>query len=261
MKQKIFHVDAFAERLFAGNPASVCILDEWLSADIMQKIAEENNLSETAFAVNKGEYYELRWFTPIVEVDLCGHATLATAHVLFNHLGFPGKAIRFESRSGTLNVSKNNEYLVLNFPTDKIEKISTPVALLASLNIKPIDAYKGITDIMFTYQSQAEIERLRPDFGKMSAATVRGVITTAKGNDCDFVSRFFAPGVGVNEDPVTGSAHTTLIPYWAEKLKKTEMDAIQLSKRRGYLKCKHLGERVEIAGKAKTYLEGFIETE
>lgn len=261
MKQKIFQVDAFTREAFSGNPAGVCILEKWPSDELMQNIAKENNLSETAFAVNKGEYYELRWFTPTVEVDLCGHATLATSHVLFNHLKYKGKVIRFESRSGILKVRKDNNLLVLNFPTDKFEKTTSPVALLASLNIKPIDAYKGKTDIMIVYQNQAEIERLRPDFGKMSAATVRGVIVTAQGNECDFVSRFFAPGVGINEDPVTGSAHTTLIPYWAEKLKKKDMNAIQLSKRRGYLKCKYLGERVEIAGKAITYLEGFIDIE
>lgn len=261
MKQKIFQVDAFTLEAFSGNPAAVLILDNWLCDELMQKIAEENNLSETAFTVNKGDYYELRWFTPDVEVDLCGHATLATAQVLFNHLEYSGNVIQFESKSGILKVRKDGDLLVLDFPTDRIEKISVPTALLSSMNIKPVDAYKGKTDIMLIYQNQADIERLRPDFGKMYAATVRGVIATAKGNECDFVSRFFAPCVGVNEDPVTGSAHTTLIPYWTEKLGKKEMIAIQLSKRRGYLKCKYLGERVEIAGKAITYMEGFIETE
>lgn len=258
MKQKIFQVDAFTRDAFSGNPAGVCIMEKWISDDLMQKIAEENNLAETAFAVNKGDYYELRWFTPLVEVDLCGHATLAASHVLFNHLSYSKKEIHFESRSGTLKVRKDRDLLVLNLPTDKTEKISPPAALLASLNIAPIEAYKGITDIMLIYKNQTEIERLHPDFGKMRSTTVRGVIVTAKGNDCDFVSRFFAPGVGINEDPVTGSAHTTLIPYWSAQLKKIEMEAVQLSKRRGYLKCKHLGERVEIAGKAITYLEGFI---
>ncbi|MFH0867506.1 MAG: PhzF family phenazine biosynthesis protein [Bacteroidota bacterium] len=261
MKHKIFQVDAFTREAFSGNPAAVCILDKWLRDELMQKIAEENNLSETAFAVNKGNYYELRWFTPTVEVDLCGHATLATAQVLFNHLEHSGNVISFESRSGVLRVRKDSDLLVLDFPADKIEKITPPAALLASLNIRPVEAYKGKTDIMLIYQNQVEIERLRPDFGKMCAATVRGVITTAKGNESDFVSRFFAPCVGVNEDPVTGSAHTTLIPYWTGKLGKEEMTAIQLSKRRGYLKCKYLGERVEIAGKARTYMEGFIDTE
>lgn len=258
MKQKIYQVDAFTRDAFSGNPAAVCILKEWMDDGLMQKIAEENNLSETAFAVNKGDHYELRWFTPAVEVDLCGHATLATAHVLFNHEKFSGDTISFKSKSGLLKVRKDKELLILNFPTDNTEKISAPATLLSSLNIKPVETYKGKTDFMLVFQNQTEIERLRPDFGTMSAATVRGVIVTAKGNECDFVSRFFGPGVGINEDPVTGSAHTTLIPYWTKQLNKTEMNAMQLSKRRGYLNCKYLGERVEIAGQARTYMEGSI---
>jgi PhzF family phenazine biosynthesis protein len=259
MKQKIYQADAFTRDAFSGNPAAVCILNEWLNDELMQKIAEENNLSETAFAVNRGAHYELRWFTPSVEVDLCGHATLATAHILFNHEKFSGDTISFSSKSGLLKVRKEKDILVLNFPTDKIEKISAPATLLSSLNIKPVEVYKGKTDIMLVFQNQAEIEKLRPDFGTMSAATVRGVIVTAQGIECDFVSRFFAPGVGINEDPVTGSAHTSLIPYWTKQLNKTEMTAMQLSKRRGYLNCKYLGDRVEIAGKARTFLEGNIE--
>lgn len=258
MKQQIYQIDAFTDKLFCGNPAAVCILSEWLSDEIMQKIAGENNLSETAFAVLNGDHFDIRWFTPTLEVDLCGHATLAAAHVLFEHEGYTENIIHFKSRSGILKVRKESGYLILNFPTDTLQKISLPHGLKESMNIQPSEAYKGISDILLVYKDQSEIEKLRPDFDRMLTVAVRGVIVTAKGNEADFVSRFFAPNSGVNEDPVTGSAHTTLIPYWSEKLSKKEMTAIQLSKRKGYLNCKYLGERVEIAGKAITYLKGMI---
>jgi PhzF family phenazine biosynthesis protein len=259
MKQKLYQVDAFAEKLYTGNPAGVCPLSEWLPAELMQHIAMENNLAETAFFVKDGDKYHIRWFTPLVEVDLCGHATLAASHVIFNYTGYEKESIHFTSRSGDLFVRKEGEYIILNFPTDTLEKAETPIALAEGLGMAPLETYKGITDYLLVYGSQKQIEMFQPDFRMLARALSRGVIVTAKGDDCDFVSRFFAPYVGVDEDPVTGSAHTTLIPYWKKVLGKTEMTAMQLSKRKGWLKCKYLGERVEIGGKAVTYFSGEIE--
>lgn len=256
---KLYQVDAFAEKLFAGNPAAVCPLEEWLPDELMQKIAMENNLSETAFFVKEDDKYNIRWFTPLLEVKLCGHATLASAHVIFEYLEHGSDTINFNSASGILTVRKENEYLVMNFPTDKIEKTKVPFTIIEGMGISPIEAYKGVSDYMLIYKDQEQIEKIQPDFMMLSKAAVRGIIITAKGKDCDFVSRFFAPVSGVNEDPVTGSAHTTLIPYWQKVLGKNEMTAIQLSKRQGHLNCKYLNERVEIAGKARTYLIGEIE--
>jgi PhzF family phenazine biosynthesis protein len=261
MKLKLYQIDAFAEKLFMGNPAGECPLDKWLPDELMQKIAMENNLSETGFFVKEGDVYHIRWFTPAVEVDLCGHATLAAAHVIFEYLNYKQNTIHFKSRSGDLFVRKENEYLVLNFPADKITKVEIPATLIEGLGIAPVESYKGISDYLLVYKNQEEVEKINPDFKVLSQTGTRGFIVTARGNECDFVSRFFAPGVGVGEDPVTGSAHTTLTPYWKKVLGKNEMTAMQLSKRKGHLNCKYLGERVEIAGKAKTYLIGEIETE
>jgi PhzF family phenazine biosynthesis protein len=261
MKLKFYQVDAFAEKLFMGNPAGECPLDKWLPDEVMQKIAMENNLAETGFFVMDGDAYHIRWFTPAVEVDLCGHATLAAAHVIFEYLKHDSKVIHFTSRSGDLYVRKENELLVMNFPTDKIERTEIPASLIDAMGIAPKEAYKGISDYLLVYESQEQVEKLAPDFKILSQTGSRGFIATAKGNECDFVSRFFAPGVGIDEDPVTGSAHTSLTPYWQKVLGKNEMTAMQLSKRKGHLKCTYLGERVEIAGKAKTYLIGEIETE
>ncbi|MGD0710994.1 MAG: PhzF family phenazine biosynthesis protein [Bacteroidales bacterium] len=261
MKLKLYQVDAFAEKLFMGNPAGECPLDKWLSDEVMQKIAMENNLSETGFFVKEGDAYHIRWFTPAVEVDLCGHATLAAAHVIFEYRKHDSKVIHFTSRSGDLFVRKENDLLVLDFPADKIERTEIPATLIKALGIAPKEAYKGGSDYLLVYESQEQVEKINPNFKILAQTGSRGFIVTARGNDCDFVSRFFAPGVGVDEDPVTGSAHTTLTPYWYKVLGKNEMTAMQLSKRKGHLKCKYLGERVEIAGKAKTYLIGEIETE
>jgi PhzF family phenazine biosynthesis protein len=258
MKIKLFQVDAFTNKLFGGNPAGVCPLDEWLPEAIMQNIAFENNLAETAFFVNNGTDYELRWFTPLAEVDLCGHATLASAHVLFNHLDYNKKEIVFHSRSGELKVRKDNGKMTLDFPTDLVKKAEASEDLLKAIGKKPIEVLKGKTDYMFVYSTQKEIEEIFPDFELIKKSNVRGVIVTAKGDSVDFVSRFFAPLVGVNEDPVTGSAHTTLIPYWAGVLEKKELTAMQLSKRKGHLNCKLINGRVEISGYAVTYLEGNI---
>ena len=259
---KIYQIDAFTKNVFSGNPAAVCPLEEWISDEIMQKIAAENNLAETAFYVKKDDEYEIRWFTPTVEVDLCGHATLASAFVLFNYENHNDNRITFFSpRSGNLTVTKDGELLSLNFPTDTLEPIILNNEILDSFDIKPQLAFKGKTDYMLVFNTEEEILNLKPNFDKISKLKVRGVIATAKGNNSDFVSRFFGPQSGVNEDPVTGSAHTTLIPYWSKELHKTKLTAIQLSERKGFLDCELLGDRVRISGHAKCYLIGnlFIE--
>lgn len=259
MKQKIYQVDAFAEEVFTGNPAAVCPLDDWLSDEVMQKIGMENNLAETAFFVNKGDHYELRWFTPLVEVDLCGHATLAAAYVLFHHEGHESDVIQFHSpRSGPLTVTRKGDLLTLNFPTDKLEEIPISEAILSCLGQRPKAAFKGLTDYLLVFENEQQIREATPDMVKIEALGGRGTIITAPGDEMDFVSRFFAPQCGVPEDPVTGSAHTTLTPYWAKQLNKTEMTAMQISTRKGRLKCTYLNDRVELSGKAKLYLEGAI---
>ncbi|MFH0736922.1 MAG: PhzF family phenazine biosynthesis protein [bacterium] len=260
MKIKLYQVDAFTDELYHGNPAAVCILKEWLSETQMQNIAAENNLSETAFVVKVGDGYEIRWFTPLVEVNLCGHATLASAFVLFNFYCQNNQKIEFHSlKSGLLTVKKENDLIVLNFPSDISLEVKIPELLLKAFNFTPITAYKGKTDYLLLFSSQQEIEELKPNFQLIYSSGVRGVIATAKGNEADFVSRFFAPFVGINEDPVTGSAHTTLIPFWSEKLGKTDLTAKQLSKRKGELNCQFLGDRVNIAGHAVLYMVGEIE--
>lgn len=259
MNQKIYQVDAFAEEVFTGNPAAVCPLEEWLSDEVMQNIGMENNLAETAFFVKKGDVYELRWFTPLVEVDLCGHATLAAAYVLFNHEGHDSDVINFHSpRSGPLTVIRNGSLLTLNFPTDKLEEITLSEEVLSCFEEKPHSAYKGLTDFLLVFDNEAQIRKAIPDLVKVEELGGRGTIITAPGDEVDFVSRFFAPQCGVPEDPVTGSAHTTLTPYWSKTLDKKEMTATQLSKRTGHLKCVYLHDRVEISGKAKLYLTGEI---
>ena len=259
MKIKLYQADAFTKNLFSGNPAAICQLDGWLEDSQLQNIAMENNLAETAFYIKNGNGFHIRWFTPNKEVDLCGHATLAAAHIIFSEMNFSGSEITFDSRSGKLTVRRENNFLVLNFPSDKMKKVSLSQQLIVALGSTPMEAYKGREDYMLVYGTQEQIERMKPDFRKLAEVEARGVIVTAKGKDCDFVSRFFAPAFAIDEDPVTGSAHTSLTPYWANKLGKTELNAVQLSKRKGYLKCKYLGERVEIAGEAKLYLRGEIE--
>jgi PhzF family phenazine biosynthesis protein len=259
MPQKLYQIDAFANEVFSGNPAAVCPLEQWLSDELMQKIAMENNLAETAFYVKQGNQYQLRWFTPTVEVDLCGHATLATAFVLFNHENHTGNTIDFYSpRSGILTVTKEGELLTLNFPTDQLEAIQLTDQLISGFNIKAQLAFKGKTDYMLVYENEEEIKKIIPSFDVISELKARGIIVTAEGDKVDFVSRFFAPAAGVNEDPVTGSAHTSLIPYWSKRLGKTELTALQLSSRKGHLKCRYLNDRVEISGRGKLYLTGEI---
>jgi PhzF family phenazine biosynthesis protein len=262
MNLKIYQVDAFTDTIFSGNPAAVCPLDAWLPDHLMQNIALENNLSETAFYVKAGDEYHIRWFTPTVEVDLCGHATLAAAHVLFHHENHMGKEITFHShRSGVLKVYKQDQLLTLDFPADTFQQIEWPNEMLSGFNVIPQEAYKGKSDYMLVFGSEDLVKNIEPDYSIISTWKVRGVIVTAKGDNVDFVSRFFAPQSGVNEDPVTGSAHTTLTPYWSAKLDKKEFTAIQLSDRKGYLSCKLLGNRVQISGNARTYLIGEIITE
>lgn len=259
MKLKIYQVDAFTDAVFSGNPAAVVPLQKWPDNDLLQKIAMENNLAETAFYVKSGKEYHIRWFTPTVEVDLCGHATLATAFVLFNHENYSGKTIHFYSaRSGQLPVTRSGDYLTLNFPADEFRAAELPGEMKKIFGAAPVEILKGKTDYVFVFENEAQIRNMVPRFDELSKLKCRGVIITAKGDAVDFVSRFFAPQSGINEDPVTGSAHTTLTPYWSRVLGRKELTAIQLSERKGYLRCKYLGDRVEISGRGKLYMTGEI---
>ena len=262
MELQLYQVDAFCKELFSGNPAAVCPLTAWPTDALMQQIAAENNLAETAFYVQEpanpeGGHYRIRWFTPTVEVDLCGHATLATAHVLYNHKGFTGDTIKFASRSGELRVRRSGALLTLDFPADTLTPIAVTDDMSRWFSKRPEEAYKGKTDYMLVFAQEADITNLQPNLAVIEKLTeARGVIATAPGNSIDFVSRFFGPQSGVPEDPVTGSAHTTLTPYWSKRLGKKNLTAQQLSARKGYLQCKDAGNRIEISGLAKTYLEG-----
>jgi PhzF family phenazine biosynthesis protein len=258
MNLQIFQVDAFTKKIFGGNPAAICPLDEWLPAETMQRIALENNLSETAFFVKSGDVYELRWFTPTYEIDLCGHATLASAFVLFEILKAEENLIRFRSsKSGELTVEKQGDRLVLDFPSRPVAASETPDGLIDALGKAPKEVLKG-RDYFLVYETEQEILSIAPNFSKLLEIDAHGFIVTAKGDSADFVSRFFAPEVGVFEDPVTGSAHCNLIPYWAEKLGKTELFARQVSARGGELFCELKGDRVRIGGNAALYLKGEI---
>jgi len=259
MKQiKLYQIDTFTKSPFKGNPAGVCPLDEWLSDEIMQCIAFENNLPETAFYVNKGSFFEIRWFSPTVEVDLCGHATLASAFVEFKRNKDKTGVVTFYSKSGKLSVSKKEDLLTLDFPIDEFSKINITKELTAPFNFNPIEAYRGSTDIMLVFSNEREIKNMKPILSEVAEIKGRGVIVTARGEEFDFVSRFFAPQSGINEDPVTGSAHTTLIPYWSNILEKKVMKARQLSKRGGELLCELDKGRVKISGNAILYMEGSI---
>ena len=258
MNLKIYQVDAFTSSVFGGNPAAVCPLENWLATETMQSIAAENNLSETAFYVHEGASFHIRWFTPTTEVDLCGHATLATAFVEFNLLGHQDEIIHFTSKSGDLMVKKQDKVLTLDFPADVISKVAVTDQITLSIRKTPVEAYRGSSDVLVVLEKEQDVQDLDPDFLKMSEIDARGVIVTAPGDESDFVSRFFAPQSGIDEDPVTGSAHTSLIPYWSERLNKTELSARQISTRGGELFCKSLGKRVEIAGNAVLYMEGNI---
>jgi len=261
MQLSLYQLDAFSNKVFGGNPAAVVPLTSWLPDETMQAIAAENNLAETAFYVPTEAGFHIRWFTPTVEVNLCGHATLASAYVLFFLENYTHDQINFDSRSGLLNVRKEEDWLVLNFPADQLHKqLLSPPALLEALGeVTPVEILRGKTDFMAVLETEEQVRTLQPDIIVLSTLPARGVIITAPGDSVDFVSRFFAPQSGIAEDPVTGSAHTTLVPYWAQKLGKTEMEALQVSARGGVLKTKLIGDRVEIAGQVKLYLRGSIE--
>lgn len=262
MKLRIYQIDAFTSKLFSGNPAAVCPLTEWLPNETLQNIAAENNLAETAYFVKKGNQYEIRWFTPTVEVDLCGHATLASAKVLYDFENYKEDEIEFFSpRSGVLKVTRTGDKLTLDFPSDKFERIELSPEMVACFNCQPFEAYRGKTDLMLVFNTEEQIRKIIPDFTAMMKIRLRGIIVTAPGTESDFVSRFFGPQSGINEDPVTGSAHTTLTPYWAKKTGKSELTAIQLSARKGFLECAYLGDRVKISGRGVTYLQGEITVE
>jgi len=256
---RIFQVDAFTESVFSGNPAAVCPLDNWLDERVMQAIAEENNLAETAFFVQRGDQYDLRWFTPRFEVNLCGHATLASAYVIFHVLGTSRESIRFETRSGTLEVRRDGDLFVMNFPAlPPVECPDPPPALLAGLSIPPNEVLWAPDDYLVVYDSQETVTALQPDLSRLEELHSRGVVVTAQGVDVDFVSRYFAPSYGIPEDPVTGSTHCMLVPYWAKRLGAMRFHARQLSKRGGDLFCELHDDRVSIAGHAVLYLEGSI---
>jgi predicted PhzF superfamily epimerase YddE/YHI9 len=257
MEIPIFQVDAFSDKVFAGNPAAICPLEEWLPDETLQSIATENNLSETAYFVRNDGRYHLRWFTPGCEVDLCGHATLASAYVLFRELGAKSDLLRFETKSGELTVRRDGELLVMDFPARPPERIEVDPGLVSAIGGKPVEILAA-RDYLIRYESAAEVRALQPDMEGLKKIDRFAFIATAPGEDCDFVSRFFAPAKGVPEDPVTGSAHCTLVPYWAEHLGKTKLHGRQISRRGGELFCELKGARVELAGYASLFLKGSI---
>lgn len=254
----IYQVDAFTDQLFRGNPAAVVPLDAWLPDETMQQIAAENNLSETAFFLKTEAGFHIRWFTPATEVDLCGHATVATAHVLWEHLAYGLDEISFQSRCGVLGVKKEEDWYILDFPTDKIAPAELSESVIKAFGIQPLEIWKGREDYVLLAENQSVVESLAPDFSSLAHVKARGFIVTAPGLDVDFVSRCFFPAFGIDEDPVTGSAHTTLAPFWSKKLGKTDLTARQISRRGGLLKLQLQGERTFISGQAKTFLEGKI---
>lgn len=256
-KLDLYQVDAFTNTLFKGNPAAV-IFSSPLPHDVMQKIALENNLSETAFISEDGENYNIKWFSPLMEIDLCGHATLASAHIYFSEINHKAKKITFTSNSGNLEVSKKDKYIYLDFPRDNYMPLEIDDNLLAMLGNVPVEVFRGRDDIMCIFENESSIHEIRPDMDLLKIYPVRGLIVSARGTDCDFISRCFFPVTGVDEDPVTGSAHTTLTPYWAKALNKESLNAKQVSARGGELRCTLAGERVIIGGEAITYMKGSI---
>jgi PhzF family phenazine biosynthesis protein len=253
----MYQVDAFSNRVFSGNPAAVCPVDRWLDDSILQAIAAENNLSETAFFVPEEGGYRIRWFTPVAEVDLCGHATLASAFVVFSRIDKSLDRVLFRSKSGDLTVTRKDDMLAMNFPSQPPVPCERPEALVEGLGREPLEVLCS-EDYLALFSSQKEVLELDPDMRRLMDLNWRGVIVTARGDEVDFVSRFFAPKFGIDEDPVTGSAHCALTPFWAEKLDKKELHARQISRRGGELFCKDRGDRVEIAGKAVLFMEGHI---
>ena len=262
MRIQYFQVNAFTRDTFGGNPAGVCPLDQWLPDPALLQIAAENNFAETAFFVAEESHYRLRWFTPIAEVDLCGHATVASAHVLFSELTGPSRfsesKIPFETRSGRLEAHKRDDLIELDFPSRPPQPCEPPRELIAGLGARPREIFRS-RDYLAVFESQQDVANLRPDMGQLAQLDALGIIATAPGADSDFVSRFFAPKVGVPEDPATGSSHCTLIPFWSARLNKMEMLARQISKRGGEFHCRLAGERVRIGGHAVTYCRGELE--
>lgn len=263
MEIKIFQIDAFTDRLFGGNPAAVCPLDYWLEDETLQNIAIENNLAETVFFVPlSNNHFHIRWFTPEIEMDLCGHATLAAAFVIFEHLGCDANQVLFDSQSGLLTVTKVDEYLELDFPSRPPQKATLPKIIADGLNIQPVEVWKA-RDYLLVYDSEEDIKRIIPNTEIINQINIDpgGIIVTAlaAADDVDFVSRLFTPQASVFEDPVTGSAHCTLVPFWAARLHQTDFKALQISKRGGELLCRLQNDRVLIKGKAVTYLQGVIQ--
>ena len=259
MSIPIYQVDAFTSHVFSGNPAAVCLLDEWLPDDALQSIGAENNLSETAFLVRANDGFELRWFTPVTEIELCGHATLASAFVLFDREGWRDERIRFHTRkSGTLTVTRRGGLLEMDFPARPTSSVDEPAGLCAALGVKPLEVLGSAEDILVLVDDEETVRPLAPDFTALSGVDCRGTIVSAPGRRSDFVSRFFAPKVGIPEDPVTGSAHCVLAPYWAGILKKNSLHALQISPRGGEVRCEHRGDRVLLAGRAVLYMQGTL---
>lgn len=262
MSLPLYQVDAFAASVFAGNPAAVMPLERWLDDSLLQSIAMENNLAETAFFVEAAQGYELRWFTPVVEVDLCGHATLAAAHVLFEHLAFAGDEIVFHTRSGPLRVRRDGKRLTLDFPATELVAIDVDLAVCNALGAIASEALapagkKGA--VLYVYEFERDVAKLQPDFQALMAASASSVIVSAPGDDCDVVSRFFAPHLGINEDPVTGSAHCSVVPYWCGRLRKNRLQCRQISARGGELDCEFREGRVFMTGTAVTFMQGVVE--
>ncbi len=260
MNLQIFQVDAFTNKLFAGNPAAICPLQEWLADETMQKIAAENNLAETAFFVKREDFYELRWFTPMIEINLCGHATLASAFVIFNCLKLEENKVNFYSpRSGNLSVEKQGDALILDFPRYGVNEIEIDAHLVQAVGKKPLQIWETQGNMaMLLFETEDDIKNIAPDMSALAKIPFDEIIVTAKGTNADFVSRMFAPRIGIPEDPVTGAIHCSLIPYWAEQLGKEKLYARQLSARGGELFCELAGERVKIGGNAALYLKGEI---
>ena len=258
MKIKIYQIDAFASKSFEGNPAAVCPLQEWLPDDLMQAIAEENNVSETAFFVPEDDGFYIRWFTPGTEVKLCGHATLASAYVLFNILGYKKQQIDFDSKSGVLSVTKNGDSFQMDFPAQVSEQCDTPADITEAFGMEATECLKH-EDYVLVFDNPEQVINAAPDMEKLKKVDARGIIITAPSDEYDFICRFFAPASGINEDPVTGSAFTKLVPYWAQRSGKNNFHAKQVSKRGGEVLCELKGDRVILAGKAIKFLEGSIE--
>ena len=258
----IYQVDAFAEGIFKGNPAAIMPLEVWLEDEVLQAIAMENNLSETAYFVESSDGYQLRWFTPQVEVDLCGHATLAAAHVLFEHLDYGSDEILFHTRSGQLKVCRSSAGMTLDFPANDLLSMDVDIDICHALGATASEALAPPGDsgaLLYVYESQQDIEKLRPGFAALLAASARSIIVCAPGDDCDVVSRFFGPQVGINEDPVTGSAHCSIVPYWVGRLHKTRLQCRQISARGGNLDCELRDGRVFMTGSAVTFMQGVVE--